>query len=912
MRLIQCHIENFGKLSDWDYEFHEGCNIICEENGWGKSTIAAFIRVMLFGFANESKRKESENERKRFRPWQGGVYGGSLTFEHEGKRYVIQRVFGEKEKDDICELRDADTNLKIEADVTRLGEDIFQIDMESFCRSVCITQMNADITNAKTTGSMNAKLGNLVEDTDDVNQFDHVNQVLTDWLNRMSPTRKTGQIRKQKDWLAEQKQELKQKQNVETALQEYQKKREQEVRERARIAQELQENSDKQRQLVLQEKQKRYRELTETYQRHFCEYQKQRQWFPEDLPERETLRNMIELAGTQTAVQAARDSYICTEEEQRALSRYSSQFAEGVPLEKEQYEVRQKILRWQEQEENAVAQQMSGKETERIKIYQKRFQQQCPTKEEIEARIEQWNLRTQKEAAYSTKEASFQIAQMAQKQNAQCQTAQKHTGQAGGSWVVLTVMGVLLALMGIALLYWKQMFFAIPVILMGIVLIVFAILAGKKGKTQGVEVSVYQEADSNDALRKLKQELERDRDMITRTEQEIRGFLETYGLSYDAYTVSNELHQLKADVQEYDALREQERRYQEAVRADEQKRIQIEIQEFLGKYYVGEKIEAQEYKVLLKQLETDVREYLRLKERQIQYQNYNQKLWEQKQTIKAYIREFGMEPRENLQAQLLEMQEHLQYCMEKEDQLKSAKEGKERYEQNPETAELLTKPKVQVSETTDELHERQAVLTSRLEELQKNIHTYDMQLEEYGTRLDALGEQELMLAEQQENYDADMRKYHCIQATQKYLIQAKEALTARYMQPLLNGFQKYYEMLTGASAARYRLDANAKLTLEELGLQREPELLSTGYRDLLGLCMRMAFVDAMYPQQKPFILLDDPFVNYDTRNVQGGLEFLDRVSKEYQVIYFTCHDSRTGEMRDKSSKIRKTNYSIAE
>ena len=70
MKLIKCHIENFGKLSDFTYDFTDGCNTVCEENGWGKSTLAAFLRVMLFGFRNEGKRDPLENERKRYSPWQ--------------------------------------------------------------------------------------------------------------------------------------------------------------------------------------------------------------------------------------------------------------------------------------------------------------------------------------------------------------------------------------------------------------------------------------------------------------------------------------------------------------------------------------------------------------------------------------------------------------------------------------------------------------------------------------------------------------------------------------------------------------------------------------------------------------------------------------------------------------------------
>ena len=46
MRLISCHIENFGRLHEYDHDFSEGCNYIVGHNGWGKSTLAAFIREL--------------------------------------------------------------------------------------------------------------------------------------------------------------------------------------------------------------------------------------------------------------------------------------------------------------------------------------------------------------------------------------------------------------------------------------------------------------------------------------------------------------------------------------------------------------------------------------------------------------------------------------------------------------------------------------------------------------------------------------------------------------------------------------------------------------------------------------------------------------------------------------------------
>ena len=43
MQILRLHIENFGKLRDFDLELEDGLTVISAKNGWGKSTLAAFI-----------------------------------------------------------------------------------------------------------------------------------------------------------------------------------------------------------------------------------------------------------------------------------------------------------------------------------------------------------------------------------------------------------------------------------------------------------------------------------------------------------------------------------------------------------------------------------------------------------------------------------------------------------------------------------------------------------------------------------------------------------------------------------------------------------------------------------------------------------------------------------------------------
>ena len=104
MRLVSCEIGGFGKISAYSHTFREGLNAFCEDNGWGKTTFSVFVKAMFYGM--EYSRKQGLSEREHYRPWDGGVYGGSLVFEVGGRRYRVERTFGKKDKDDTFALYD--------------------------------------------------------------------------------------------------------------------------------------------------------------------------------------------------------------------------------------------------------------------------------------------------------------------------------------------------------------------------------------------------------------------------------------------------------------------------------------------------------------------------------------------------------------------------------------------------------------------------------------------------------------------------------------------------------------------------------------------------------------------------------------------------------------------------------------
>lgn len=159
MKLIRCHIENFGVLSDFDFVFDDGLTTICQGNGFGKSTFAAFIKAMFYGFPRTGARNIVENERKRYDPWQGGKYGGYLEFEIQDTSYRVTRYFGKTAAKDTFSLLDLTSRRPSEAYSEKLGEELFRLDADSFARSTYVPQLSASDVGATT--SIRTKLSNL-------------------------------------------------------------------------------------------------------------------------------------------------------------------------------------------------------------------------------------------------------------------------------------------------------------------------------------------------------------------------------------------------------------------------------------------------------------------------------------------------------------------------------------------------------------------------------------------------------------------------------------------------------------------------------------------------------------------------------------------------------------------------------
>lgn len=125
-----------------------------------------------------------------------------------------------------------------------------------------------------------------------------------------------------------------------------------------------------------------------------------------------------------------------------------------------------------------------------------------------------------------------------------------------------------------------------------------------------------------------------------------------------------------------------------------------------------------------------------------------------------------------------------------------------------------------------------------------------------------------------------------------FLSRAKDNLANSYVGKVERGFKYYADTLMGNDLGNVMVDRNLHLHIDEKGAAREVGSFSAGTIDCIVLCMRLALVDALFGDEKPFLILDDPFVNLDDKHMERAREMLDKIAQDHQVVYLVCNTSR--------------------
>lgn len=136
MILRRLKIDGFGALTgSWTFE-PGALHVVVGENERGKTTLAAAIAAALYGLdADKRSWRDRATPLEQHRPWSGRPYALELEFDLGGRRYVVNRHFGNGRLTVLQDGKDVTETFRHGSGEYKLGEELLGMSGDQFARS---------------------------------------------------------------------------------------------------------------------------------------------------------------------------------------------------------------------------------------------------------------------------------------------------------------------------------------------------------------------------------------------------------------------------------------------------------------------------------------------------------------------------------------------------------------------------------------------------------------------------------------------------------------------------------------------------------------------------------------------------------------------------------------------------------
>ena len=771
MKLLNCYIQNFGKLQDFKYEFHDGINIIKKDNGYGKTTFASFIKAMFYGLDTQVNAKIEKSDRKRYNPWQGGIYGGSIEFEINERKYRIERTFGKKAIEDTFKLYNLETNLESKDYTENIGEEIFKINKNAYERSTYIPQGQIQI---EMEDSINAKLSNVLESDNDINTSEEALKKINESKKMYKKDRgQGGIIEEKKSRLFELQRKFENNKSDEETLENRRKQLEKtisQIKELEIIREKEQKQlSKKIEQDRIKAQKQIYEKIINNYNKSMEEYNKLDTFFEKGIPTENFIKNLESQNYEFEKTIIEMENYKINENNKEELDYLQDKFKNGnISIE----EIDKKIV-----------------EYSHIQEIDTKIQEEKKLMEEKEKELENSKLVNKKK-------------------------------------FILWIISLILIIIGtIIVVLNNQKISGIISFLCGSVLLIYCLVCKNNRKKMVL---------FNKEINKMKenlQQLSNDKNTIN---NQIDDFINLYTSSKDINPII-ELTNIKTEYNKYVQLKNVKYSNEIALqKANLQKdNLKREIENELSNYFNSVN---NNYSELIQDLKMKIIQFEEVK-KQLQNVRKEKDNYEEENDINIY----------------------------------------ENFEETNESEDIIKQKIVNCDKEIDKKIDEKNQIKNQIEVLENQIDDNEY-LE---SDISSLKEEILILEE----------KYKILKITEELLKESKETFSSSYLKNMILGFDRYLSIIN-SEEIKTKVDTNLNVKIEVNGSQKEIKMFSAGYKDLIYICMRFSLVDALFKQELPFVILDDPFVNLDESKTIKALEIMKDFAEKYQVIYFSCNSSR--------------------
>jgi DNA repair exonuclease SbcCD ATPase subunit len=223
--------------------------------------------------------------------------------------------------------------------------------------------------------------------------------------------------------------------------------------------------------------------------------------------------------------------------------------------------------------------------------------------------------------------------------------------------------------------------------------------------------------------------------------------------------------------------------------------------------------------------------------------------------------------------------------------------------------EVARKLAVEGEKLTDDLRETRLNPEEyiELERKVRNLDAKQAELETQKRRCEVIIEQarfniedQIKLEEELESLEEALKqeekKVKVYGLARDFVSKAKDEALSSITDILREKIQEYFEIFTNGKYKQVEVKKDDKEALEfwvysdEKGDWVKPEELSGGVIDEFYLAFRLALAGLIFGDKKPPLILDDPFVNFDSVRLANTLNFFKTLASDYQIIIFTLGD----------------------
>lgn len=187
MKILHVSIESFGKARGVELDFGKDLNVMQNANSFGKTTLASFIRAMLYGlnYTYTKVNDERVNDVTKFCPWgQTGRFGGSMTVEHDNQVWRIERFFGSTARQEQLTVINETVGKTVEL-ACQPGEYFLGLVADSYDRSTYYPQEFVALVGNE---NLDGRLANLVDSAD----YDKIQETLSAYQRKKRAARGNG------------------------------------------------------------------------------------------------------------------------------------------------------------------------------------------------------------------------------------------------------------------------------------------------------------------------------------------------------------------------------------------------------------------------------------------------------------------------------------------------------------------------------------------------------------------------------------------------------------------------------------------------------------------------------------------------------------------------------------------------